>query len=464
MGDTMSKKVAVLGGGSAGYVAAIRCAQLGAQVTLFEKERLGGVCVNRGCIPTKALLESARVLSDATDAKLFGVSTSGVSIDLEAVTKRTTAIVDQLVGGISTLLRRNRIEVVADTGVLQGAGTVLSKASGTRFSSDVTIVATGSRPAMAHIEGLEDCAVMTSDDMLHLSTVPESLVIIGGGAIGLEFAQIAARLGGKVTVLEVLPHLLGNMDSEITEALRTALESSGIRIHTSSRVLRLMKKDSHKIVVFEHEHGISELEAAEVMMAVGRQPNIEGFGLETIPVSFDKKTRCIVTDNRTRTGVGGVYAVGDVAGSPMLAHWAMAQGRCAAENIMGVGGELNSAACPMCVYTIPEVASVGMSEEIAKQQYGEIKVGRFPFAANGRALILGDTTGMTKVVADAKHGQVLGIHIIGLHASELVSEAVSLVQMEATIEELINSIHPHPTLSETLLEAGFRAAGRPIHV
>jgi len=459
----VTKNIVVIGGGPGGYVAAIRAAQLGAGVTLVEKDTLGGTCVNRGCIPTKALLESANILSTIRNAANFGISVEGVSVDFPAVNERKQAVVKRLVNGVNTLMRRNKITVINDTASLIDNKTVSITGQGNTVTADSIIIATGSAPATIPIKGADRPGVISSDDALTMEQFPRSIVIIGGGVIGLEFAQIMRRLGSEVTIVEMMPQLLPAEDTEIASKLENVLQKEGITIYTSATVTGISGAGDGKETVSFTTKGTnaSECTAEKVLLAVGRRPYADGIGADKLGLAMDKGG--IVVNERMETGIPGVYAIGDVIGGLMLAHVAMDEGKCAVENAMGIDRLIDYRAAPRCVYTSPEVAGVGLTETEAREKYGDIKVGRCPLAASGKAVILNETSGMVKIITDARYGEILGVHIIGPHATELIAEAVLGIKMEATFDDIASAVHAHPTVSEAVMEAALNVEGRTIH-
>lgn len=460
----MAKSIIIVGGGPGGYVAAIRAAQLGAQVTLIEKDTLGGTCLNLGCIPTKALLQSADILARIRHAETFGISVEKVSIDFSAVTKRKEAVVKRLVAGVTSLLRKNRIKVIKGIGTLVDSRTVGILGESDKINADSIIIATGSKPSTVSIKGIDEPGVITSDEALTMGQLPKSIVIIGGGVIGLEFAQIMHRMGSEVTIVEMMPQILPTEDTEIANMLEEVLKKEGIEIFTNATVTSIRSaKQEEKVVSFTTRDGNGEREriAEKVLLSVGRCPYTDDLGVNKLGLAMDNDR--LVVNEQMETNIPGVYAIGDVVGGLMLAHVAMDEGKCAVENVMGADCKIDYRAIPRCVYTSPEVAGVGLTETDAKEEYGNIKVGRFPFTASGRALILNETAGMAKIIADASYGEILGVHIIGPQATELVAEAVLGIRMEATFEDIASTIHAHPTLSEAVMEAALNAGGKTIH-
>ena len=459
----MTKNIVVIGGGPGGYVAAIRAAQLGAQVTLVEKDTLGGTCINRGCIPTKALLESASILSQIRNAATFGISVEGVSVDFPVVNERKQAVVKRLVNGVNTLMRRNKITVVNDTATLVDNKSVSITGQGNTITADSIIIATGSTPATVPIKGADRPGVITSDDALTMEQFPRSTVIIGGGVIGLEFAQIMCRLGSEVTIVEMMPQLLPTEDTEIAGKLEDTMQKEGIAIHTGATVTGISSADDDRETVSFSTEGnhAQEITAEKVLLAVGRRPYTDGLGVDKLGIAMDKGR--IVVNERMETSIPGVYAIGDVIGGLMLAHVAMDEGKCAVENAMGIDRLIDYRAAPRCVYTSPEVAGVGLTEKEAREKYVDIKVGRCPLAASGKAVILNETSGMVKIITDASYGEILGAHIIGPHATELIAESVLGIKMEATFDDIATAVHAHPTVSEAVMEAALNVEGKTIH-
>ncbi|MFH1775182.1 MAG: dihydrolipoyl dehydrogenase [Chloroflexota bacterium] len=459
----MVKRIVIIGGGPGGYVAAIRAAQLGAQVILVEKDELGGTCLNRGCIPTKTLIESANMLRDIKKATTLGIVTGKTSVDFAAVNRRKEALIKRLVGGISSLMRKNKIEVIKDTATVTGPGAVKLE-NGDKITADSIILATGSKPQIPSIPGIVQPGVITSQEALSLEQAPQSIVVIGGGVIGLELGQIMCRMGSEVTVLEMMSQILPNEDTEMANLLEKMLKEDGIEIVTGATVKGIRAVDGGKLAVSYSDKAGKQMEAvaAKVLVAVGRNPCTDGLEAEQVGLSTDKGA--IRVNERMETNIPGIYAVGDVTGRFMLAHTAMEGGKCAAENIMGIPSQMDYRAIPRCVYTSPELASVGLSEAAAREAYSSIKVGKFPFSANSRALIHDETRGMVKFITDAEYGQVLGVSILGPQATELIAEATLGIRLEATVEDMAAAIHAHPTLSEAVQEAALNADGKALHI
>jgi dihydrolipoamide dehydrogenase len=454
--------VVVIGGGPGGYPAAIRAAQLGAQVTLIEKDALGGTCLNRGCIPTKSLLQAAKIYTDVKEAAAFGIKTSGAQVDFKAVMARKNTVVKQLVGGLGGILKSHAIKVVKGTGSFVSPNTVRVSETKEEIKGDKVIVATGSVPLKIPIPGIDEPDVITSDEALFLDKIPKSVVVIGGGVIGLEFAQVFHKMDVDVTVVEMLPQVLPQEDTEIAQNVEALFKKEGIEIFTASTVKSISTKGKSKVVTFTTQKGDQEKVVEKVLVAVGRGPNTKDLGTEKISLKMEKGF--ITVNEHMETNVPGVFAIGDVIGGYMLAHVATAEGECAAVNAVGKKTAMDYRAVPRAVYTYPEVASVGMNEKEAKEKYKEIRVGRFPFIACGKALVINETNGLVKIITDKKYEEVLGVSIVGPHATDLIAEATLAIQMEATFEELAHTIHAHPTISEAIMEAALDVDGMAIHM
>ena len=460
-----NRKIVIIGGGPGGYVAAIRAAQLGCAATLIEKGKLGGTCLNRGCIPTKVLLQSAETLLKVKEAQQYGIKIGDVRVDFPAVMARKSSVVNKLVGGVRSLMDKNRIKVITGTGSLINSQRIAVVETGEEMTADDVIIATGSQSARIPVKGVECEGVMDSDEALSLTEIPASLLIIGGGVLGLEFAQIFSRFGAKVTVVEMMPQILPGQDAEIAQILSDIMRRQGIEILTDAQVTEIQHGpgDSNKILIKVGNSGRNiEKKAQKVLVAVGRKPYFEGLGISESQIKLDKG--CIVVNERMETTLSHTYAIGDVVGGMMLAHKAMAEGCCAVESINGMGEHVHYNAIPSVVYTSPGVGSVGLTEEAARENYGSIKVGRFPFAGNGKANVLGETAGMIKIITEDRYGEILGVHIIGESATELISEAVLAIQFEIPIDDFVTAVHAHPTLSEAMNEAALGVSGKTIHL
>lgn len=461
----VSADVVIIGGGPGGYVAAIRAAQLGGKVVLIEKNELGGVCLNRGCIPTKAMLSSANAYDIALHGgSEFGFTVNAVSLDYKKVVERREKVVKQLVSGLHFLMKKHGVRVVKGTARLASRTTVevtFEDGKKEKIAGQSIIIATGSEPVQLPIPGLQGENIWDSDGALAATELPGSLLIIGGGAIGLEWGYMFRKFGSEVTIVELMPQILPGGDSEVAEELRKSLEKIGIRILTDSRVLQVEERDNQVLATIVSSESQQQIIADKVLVAVGRRPITENLGLEEVGVAFDQKG--IKVDERMQTNIPRIYAIGDAVGGMMLAHKASEEGVVAAENIMGRSSKMKYNTVPSAVYTNPEVAEVGMTEDQAKRAEINYRVGKFYFRANGKALGLGETTGFVKFITDPKYGEVLGCHIIGPHATDLIHEVVIGMEAEATIDVIGRAVHAHPTLSEAIKEAALDADGESLH-
>jgi dihydrolipoamide dehydrogenase len=461
MGKT---KIIVMGGGPGGYVAAIRAAQLGGDVTLVEQARLGGTCLNVGCIPTKALLHTAEVYQTAKTGAECGVI-AGVKLDFARTQQHKEAIIKKLVGGVKGLLAANRVTVVSGTASFRDARhlqVVNEKGETSVLAADKIIIATGSIPMMPPIPGIDSSQCINSTDALNLATIPKSLLIVGGGVIGVEIATIYNTLGSKVTIVEMQLAVLPMIDPELTKLLATTLQGQGVAIYTSSQVKAITESGELAQVRVKLQDGQDlDLAVEKVLVCVGRKVNTKGLNLNAAGIKEDRGK--IIVDDRMRTNVEGVYAIGDCTGGSMLAHVASAQGEIAAENALGHNNTFDIKTCPSCIYTNPEIAAVGLTEKQAEQQGLEYTVGRFPLTANGKSLIMG-SQGLIKLVAGKKYGEILGVQIIGPRATDLIAECALAIGMEATWDEIAATIHAHPTVSEAIREAALAADRRAIHI
>ncbi|HEX78042.1 MAG TPA: dihydrolipoyl dehydrogenase [Dehalococcoidia bacterium] len=455
--------VAIIGGGPGGYVAAIRAAQLGLKVALVEKEALGGTCLNRGCIPTKALIRGVELLDAIRNAEEYGIAVAGVSTDFQKMMARKEAVVKRLVGGLEAVLLSHNIRIVRGVATLVSATEVeVAGEAKENIKARNVILAPGAVSAPIPAPGAQSPDILDSQAALSLGEIPKSLAIIGAGVIGVEFATIFARLGSSVTLLEALPKVLPQEDAEITSILEKSLRKIGIGIHTSAQVTRITDVPAGKSISFTVNGQPKEIQAQRVLAAVGRRPNTEGLGLDRLGIATEKGF--IKVNERLETSLPGVYAVGDAVGGLQLAHKAFAEGEIAAENAAGQKTAMDYRVIPRCIYTIPEAAAVGMSEAEAREAGHDVQVGRFPLAGSGKATVLGETRGLVKVVADGDTGEILGVHICGPQATELIHEAVLVMNLEGTVEDLAAAIHAHPTLSEAVREAALDSRGLAIHM
>jgi dihydrolipoamide dehydrogenase len=470
-----SYEIVVLGGGIGGYTAAIRAAQLGKRVALVEKEKLGGTCLHRGCIPTKALLRSAEVCADLREAGQYGIEAEGFRVNMGKVQERKTRIVEQLYKGVQFLMKKNKIDVYAGTGRLIGpsifsprAGSVaveLADGETETLVPEHLILATGSRPRL--LPGLvpDGERILTSDEALELQEVPQSVIIVGGGVIGCEFASLLADFGAEVTIVEYADRLLPQEDKEVSAELARRFKKDRVRLLTGARVLAETVRTEGAEVRLRVESAAGELElaAAVAIVAVGRIGNTEGIGLENTDIVVDRGF--IRTDDYMQTALGHIYAVGDVNGKLQLAHAAAHQGITAVERIAGLGGHpFRLREVPRCVYTRLQVACIGESEQEALDAGRRVKIGKFPFKALGKALVQGETGGFVKVVADADTNDLLGVHMVGSHVTELIGEASLAGLVNASAWEVGQAIHPHPTLSKALAEAMLAVEGSALNL
>ncbi|MED4813621.1 dihydrolipoyl dehydrogenase [Bacillus atrophaeus] len=466
--------VVILGGGTGGYVAAIRAAQLGLKTAVVEKEKLGGTCLHKGCIPSKALLRSAEVYKTSREAAQFGVETSDVSLNFEKVQHRKQEIVNKLANGVQHLMKKGKIDVYEGYGRILGPS-IFSPMPGTisvernngedndMLIPKQVIIATGSRPRM--LPGLEADGkyILTSDEALQLKELPESIIIVGGGVIGIEWASMLHDFGVKVTVIEYADRILPTEDKDISKEMQNLLAKKGIEIATGSKVLTDSFTKTDGVSIQAEKDGETVTYSAEKMLiSVGRQANVEGIGLENTDILTENGV--ISVNDTYQTKESHIYAIGDVIGGLQLAHVASREGIIAAEHIAGLEPlPLNPAFVPKCIYSNPEAASVGLTEEEAKQNGYQTKIGKFPFMAIGKALVHGDTDGFVKIVADADTDDILGVHMIGPHVTDMISEAGLAKVLDASPWEIGHTIHPHPSLSEAIGEAAFAADGKAIH-
>ena len=458
----------VVGSGPGGYVAAIRAAQLGMSVACVEADKLGGVCLNIGCIPTKALLTSAQLVNEMKEGERHGIMAKEVSFDLAPAQKRSRAVADQMNKGIAFLFKKNKVTHIQGFGRLMGKGKVEVEAKdGTKTVYEATniIVATGSRPRDLPVLKIDEDRIWSSTGALMQEKAPDSLLVVGAGAIGMEFADVYASYGTRVILVEALERILPLEDAEISKFMERTYKKRGIEIHTSARFEKADIQADGVLVTFKDAKGEAhEVKVDYVLSAVGRMPNSEGLGLETAGVKTDERG-FIVVDGLMRTNVGGIYAIGDVAGHQLLAHKASHEGITCVEHIAGHGeGTVDYGNVPNCTYCHPEVASVGLTEEQARARGFDIEVGKLPWVAIGRAVALGHADGFVKIIRDKKFSEILGAHIVGPSATELIAEFVVGRHLESTVEELEKAIHPHPTLSEGVSEGALAALGRPIHI
>jgi dihydrolipoamide dehydrogenase len=465
--------VVIIGSGPGGYVAAIRAAQLGLKTAIVEREFLGGICSNWGCIPTKALLRSAEIYHYLKHAKDFGLSADNATFELSAVIKRSRAVADRMNGGVGFLLKKNKVSVIWGEAVLDTADKITVKESKTPSPKDALgpgsykarhiILATGARPRI--LPGLEPDKklVWTYVEAMSPDRLPKSLLVVGSGAIGMEFASFYRTMGATVTVVEVLPQILPVEDAEIAAFARKQFEKQGIKIISGAKVMRLDRSGNSVTATIEDgKGGVQVVTVDRVLSAVGVTGNVEGLGLERLGVKIERGA--IATDGFGKTSVRGIYAIGDVAGPPMLAHKAEHEGVVCVEAIKGLHPHpIDKRMIPGCTYCFPQIASIGLAEQAAKERGHDIRVGRFPFVGNGKAVALGDDQGMVKTIFDKATGQLLGAHLVGPEVTELIHGFAVAMKLETTEEELMHTIFPHPTLSEALKESVLDAYGRVLN-
>lgn len=462
---TLQTELAILGAGPGGYVAALRAAQLGAQAILIEEGNLGGICLNVGCIPTKALLRSAEVYRTFQHAEDFGLQIEGsIRPDWPSIQARKQRIVRQLVGGVQVLLRKAGVQVIQGRGQFVAPKTLeVTTADGSQqVEAQNIVIATGSRSVQLPLPGMELPGVIDSTGALELEDLPERLLIIGGGVIGVEFADLFGAFGVDVTVVEMLDSLLPLMDPDLGQALAKIMKERGANLNLSSRVTRLDAVSGGLRATLATPAGEVGIDADKVLVAVGRRPNVEDLGLEIAGVHVEKTG--IPVDTRMQTNIPGIYAIGDVTGGVQLAHVASQGGEVAVENALGHASTLNLKTIPAIVYTDPEIASVGLTEQQTRDAGYDVKTGRFPLRASGKALTYGETNGFVKVVTESRFGEVLGLHIVAPHASDLIHEGGLALALEATLDEVASTLHGHPTLGEAVREAVLAARGGAIHI
>ena len=467
----MSKKyeIVVLGSGPGGYVAAIRSAQLGYKTAIVEKDELGGICLNWGCIPTKSLLRNAELIDINTNhSEEFGLSFSNFKFDFEKIIKRSRGVSEKIVKGVTFLMRKNKIDHIKGFGKFKDKTKLAILDNDGNETDEIEfekiIIATGSRPRQFDNIPVDRKSIITSKEAMSLDKQPKELIVIGAGAIGIEFAYFYNVLGTKVTVIEMKDSILPVEDKEISAALEKSLKKRGIEIYTGTTVEKAEVKGKKVTVTIEKDGAKQELKAEKVLSAVGVTGNIENFGLEDIGVEIEKN-HIKVNKETFQTNVDGVYAIGDVIGPPWLAHVASHEGIHCIEKIHGMDKPaLDYNSIPGCTYCQPQVASIGLTEEKAREKGYEIKIGKFPFSASGKASAVGDKEGFVKMIFDAKYGELLGAHIIGTEATEMIAEVGIAKSLEATYETILDTVHAHPTLSEAIMEAAGDAYGEAIHI
>jgi dihydrolipoamide dehydrogenase len=462
----MNYDIIVIGSGPGGYVAAIRAAQLGFKTAIVERDNLGGICLNWGCIPTKALLKSAQVFEYLKHSGDYGISAEHVKADFEAVVKRSRGVADGMSKGIQFLMKKNKIEVIAGTAAVKPGKKVEVKGTdgkATTYTASHIIIATGARSRELPNLKQDGKKIIGYREAMNLPKQPKSLVVVGSGAIGVEFAYFYATMGTKVTVVEFLPNVVPVEDEEVSKQLEKSFKKAGIEVMVDASVESVDTKGSGCKVNIKTKTGNVTVEADIVLSAVGIEANIQGLGLEETGIKTDKGK--ILTDKYYATNVAGYYAIGDCVGGQALAHVASAEGIICVEKIKGVHTEpLDYNNIPGCTYCQPEIASVGFTEKKAKEAGFQVKVGKFPFTASGKAKAAGAPDGFVKLIFDAKYGELLGAHMIGANVTEMIAECVALRKLETTGHEIIKTVHPHPTMSEAIMEAAAAAYGEVIHL
>lgn len=453
--------IVVIGGGPGGYVAAIRGAQMGAKVALVEKNRLGGTCLNRGCIPTKALYYSAAALTGARHAASYGVDVGDVSFNMEKAIDRKAEVVEKLVGGVAQLLKGNNVEVIEGTATVEGARKVSVKGAdgAEEIAAKSIIIATGSEPAMIPAFSIDGRNVLTTTEMLNLREVPKSLMVIGAGVNGCEFATLFSTFGSEVVMVEMMPTILATEDKAISRVILKGLKEKGVTVLTDVAVEALTVEEGRvKTTLKDGRDFITE----KVLVSIGRSLNSANLGLEAVGVKLSERG-AIEVDDKMETNVKGIYAIGDVTGKILLAHVASAQGIVAASNAMGKDAKMDYSVVPGGIFTDPEIASVGMREKDAQAKGIEVSVGRFPYAASGKAMGMGETDGFVQIIADPATDKVLGCSIVGAHATDMIGEIAIAMRTGATVKDIAGTIHAHPTLPEIVMEAAEDVHGMAIH-
>lgn len=452
--------IMVIGAGPGGYETAIKAAQSGKKTAIVEKKYFGGVCLNEGCIPTKALIKTVNLYDEIKKSAEFaieGIDASKASVNMEKLQKRKSTISSTLSGGVQGLLRKNKVTIINGEASFKDAHTI--NVGDKSYTTQYVIIATGSEvfmPPFIPIEGKTN--VLTSREALNIDHCPKSVAIIGGGVIGIEFAHIFSHLGAKVTVLELMDKILPMVDEEVSEMVKKRMEKNGVEFFNGAKV----KKVSGNSVIYDYNGKEESASAEAVLMAVGRVANTKGLNAEEIGIAFEKRN--IVTDEHMRTNIPNIYAIGDVNGKVMLAHTASHEGFIAVDDICGKEHSMDYGKIPSCIYLEPEVACIGLTEKGAKEKGYKVKVGRFPMMANGKSMIEGDTDGLVKVIIDEEYGEILGVHMYGKHVTDMIGEISVAMTMEATADEIIAAIHPHPTVSEAVPEAFMQAvSGKAIN-
>lgn len=459
----MNYNIVVIGAGPGGYVSALRAARLGAKVAVVEKDEVGGTCLNRGCIPTKTLAYGAEMLHHVRRAAAFGITTGEVTIDFSRLMERKKLVVSQLVEGVNYLLKKNKIDLVKGIARVHGPGRVGVTAAGggeIMLTAENLIIATGTEPALMADLGYDRELVLTSNEVLNIDHVPAKLLIIGGGVIGCEFACIFQALGAQVTVLEITPTILPVVDREVAKRMQGLLKRQGITVKTGAKILAVKKSAGAVTAVLASGE---EITADRALLTIGRTMNTNGLGLAEAGVALGQRGEIIVND-KLETNVPGIYAIGDITGKVQLAHVASAQGVVAVDNILGRPRVMDYRVVPHCIFTRPEVAGVGLTTQEAQEKEIAVQSGKFSFMANGKAKVMGETEGFVKILASPENNRVLGMHIIGPQATDLIAEGALAIRTGVTLKQLTETIHAHPTLSEAVVEAAEAVHGMSIHM
>ncbi len=466
--EIINKEIVIIGGGPGGYVAAIKAAQMGADVALVEKDSIGGVCLNRGCIPTKALVRSAEVYDNINDAKSFGleVDDSAVSVNMKKVIRRKNRVTSRLVKGVEHLLKSHEVDVIDGIGEFIDENTILAKTEDgeQKIKAENIIVATGSKVSTIPIEGIELEDVIDSNQALELDELPDELVIVGGGYIGMEFAFIFANFGVDVTVVEFMDEIIGGCgDEDICKEIHRSARRKGINILTNSRVEAIKENEEKLEVEYTKDDKKVSVNADKVLMSVGREPFYDGLNIEKAGIELDENERGIKVNEKMETNIPHIYAIGDVTDEIQLAHVASHQGTVAVKNILGEKATMNYDVVPSAIFTNPEIANVGLSKKDAEKKGIEVEVGYFPYRANGKALAQGERDGFIKLIENKESGKLIGANIVGTHASDLLGEVTLAIENELSAEDIAETIHAHPTTAEVIHEAALDLAEESIH-
>jgi len=460
----VKKKVVVIGGGPGGYVAAIRCAQLGCEVSLVEEKNvLGGTCLNIGCIPTKVLLHTSKLFSELKDAEDLGIIISEYKVNMKKLQARKTNVISRMTSGISMLMRSNGINVIqGHAKFISPSSIIINSTTGAKqIEADAFIIATGSVPAKPSIPGIDLENVLNSTELLNIEEVPKSLFILGAGVIGMEFASIFTGLGSSVTIGEIAPHILPGVDREISSVFLKHIQQK-VKIYTSTKIIEFIKSEGSISISLQTENSKTEVKADKVLVCTGRIPNHKDLGLEAANVVLDGNK--IKVNEFLKTSNPNIYAIGDCSSKIMLAHVASREGEVAAENISGMNVRMDYKTCPAAVFTDPEIACVGLTEDEANNKGIEVQIGRFPLMANGKSVIENGGVGLIKIIIDKKYNEILGLHMIGPRVTDMISEGALALRLETVGEEILSTIHPHPTVSEAIREAVQASMGGAISV